>query len=151
MVLIKFYIKEFNPELLRQQLDTVLTGRIGSVVWAGFDLVNRKYQPTGSTRVISTTIDPLGNVVEVTADPGELHFTVPEDFSPGEETILDTSLTNHNANNLTQEQQRIQQDMADMNAIRNLYDQPSLTNTELTQLVRLLSRHALREYRREAI
>ena len=151
MILTRFYIKEFNVQLLHQQLNSVLPDRIQSVAWPGFDFVGYKYIPIGATRVVATVTDALGNTIETTAEPGEVHFTVPEDFSVGEETTLDTALTNHDATQFTQEQQRRQQDAADMNMIRNLYDQPSLSAAELTQLVRLLARRALREYRSEAI
>ena len=150
MIITKFYIKNFNPELLREQLDNFLPGKVSSLLWAGFDLINHRYQPIVSTKVIATTIIS-GVLTNITAEPGEVQFTVPEDFTISEEATLDTILTNHNSTQVTQEQQRQIQDLNELQQIRDLYDLPSLTANQLTTLVKLLARRILREHRQEAI
>lgn len=152
MIIVLTFVKDFNADLLREQLEAQLPGRVSSILWAGFDWNGiRKYVPIGAPRIIATTSGPGGTITD-TAQPGELRFTVPDDFSPAEETTLSNLLTAHDATQFTAEQTRRLVDLSNLNQIRVLFDiGPLILQPDLVQLVRLLARHVLREARKEAL
>lgn len=153
MLVTQTHVKDFNAALLREELDSALPGRVGGITWLGFAWNGvRLYVPIAAPRVVSRTQLPDGTVVEVTAQPGELAVTVPDNFSGPELTTLTTVLTAHDATQRTAEQQRRLLDLVQMSQLFDLLQLPSpWAAADLEQAVRLCARLLLRELRTEAI
>ena len=101
LTIVKFVVKDLNPERLREELETAGILPEGAL-FAGFDRISdRLMEPFSETRVIGrTTGQP-----DRTADPGEIHLHYVGDpgsaldvvFSAHNATVLSTAQTNHDA------------------------------------------------------
>lgn len=137
MDIIKFYVKDFNPDRLHEELIVAGIEPTG-MRWSGFDHINsRLMEPFTATRVISTATGQP----DVTADPGEFLFRYSSD--PG--SSLDTVLTAHLATNLSTNQQNEDSDLAAIAPlINNFQNWGSLSATQKDnnhrQLTRLVAR-----------
>ena len=137
MKIIKFVIKDINPDRLRDELTTAGILPEG-LLFAGFHrITNRLMEPFTETEVIATATGKP----DVTADPGEFHFRYPSD--PG--AILDTVLVAHDATLLSKSQQNSDNDATAIPILVNRYQNWNTLTKEqkdntLRQITRLVAR-----------
>ena len=113
--LIKIVVKDFNQDLLSQQMGTAgLLG--GSLLWAGFDRINRRiYAPSALH----------GNT------PGELVFRYDPHLTEAQQDALDVILAAHDATQLSSNQQNKAQDEIDRQRfVQTFQDWDTLTATQ---------------------
>lgn len=116
--LVKIVGKDFNPDRLREDLEGAgFAGLLTGQGWAGFARISRRrYTPNAGPRIVGRTVIN-GAVSEDTAQPGELRFQSSRDLTPAEDAALDAALAAHDANMLSAEQVREDQDETDLTAL----------------------------------
>jgi hypothetical protein len=123
--LIKNVVKDFNKELLHEEMDAAgLLG--GSLLWAGFDRIDRRiYTPS--------------TVHGFTA--GDLHFEYEPPLTAPQETALDNILAAHDHTQLSKFQAHKQTDEQDrQDFIQTFNDWPGLTVAQQLNRTRRLFR-----------
>jgi hypothetical protein len=101
MRLTKIHVKNFNPVLLREELQAGgILNQLTSVNWVGFHHLTddrHRVEPNATRQEYARTT--AGGVVTIhEADPGEIHFEATAD--PGQP--LDDVLTSHDATGISQ-------------------------------------------------
>ena len=147
-ILVKIVEKDFNSELLRQELEAA---GFPAPKYKGFAGIGRtgRYTPNAATKVIARRTVQGGPDFEDSADPGELRFTLDAPLTASQETNLDGILAAHDSTQHTEEQARGDTDQTDYQQLLsdfNNFDSMSLPEKDvvLKRLVRLLVRRELR-------
>jgi hypothetical protein len=152
MNIVEFYVKTFNEQLLYEQLQTAFGTRWTGVGWPGFqDEASGLREPKTETTVVGT-LDVGGSVVETTAEPGELHIKVADDFTTTEEGDLTTLLVDHDHTQTTGEQDRRAQDQDDLDTLFAAYQNwDTLTDAQFKGAMKIFLRVTYRRFRAVAI
>ncbi len=141
VVIIKFVVKDFNPDRLDNELEDQSL-RPDGMKWAGFDRINNRLaEPFTERRVISTSTgqpDQFG-------EPGELHFRYPIALTSGQEANLDQLLADHDATLLSRSQTNNKTDEDAIAPLINAYKNwgtqtPAEKDNVLRQLARIVAR-----------
>lgn len=128
---VKIALKDFNAPKLMEELNA--TGLpITSIGWSGFDRPDpRRYTPKASRTQVGYSSSAGADF----ADPGEMRIATSRALTPLEDTNLTGLLTAHFATVLTAEQQRQDQDNADLNQLMVDYGNWDLLNNTQRFLV----------------
>ncbi len=141
-------LKDYNRDLLIEQLVAAPLS-FESLDMAGFvRLGNFIATPAPGPRVI--TDDKVANTQDI-AQPGEIRFVFTTALTVGEGAALDTLLTNHVSTVHTADQDRLNQDVTDLDELEAAF--PNWTSFNATQkdnFLRRLSRVVIREARKSA-
>ena len=101
---------------------------------------------TPQARTIS--VDRVNNIVDTAAE-GEIRFTFRDALTRDEDTALNDAITAHDATGKTSEQDRIDQDAADLETMLTNYPNiTTMTDAEFRDHVEMLTRNYLREFRK---
>jgi len=108
-------LKNINPSKLLEELAAL---PLQSVNWAGFVRSgDRLYIPAAERRIVANGFDRArGHWIEE-ADPGDLKVSTSRDLTAEEGIRLDSTLAAHDSTLLTAEQQREDQDQADIDSM----------------------------------
>lgn len=138
-------LKDYNRDLLIEQL-VAAPLPFESLHLAGFvKLGNFRGTPAPGPRIIFE--DKVNNIID-TAQPGELRFVFTTALTVGEGAALDTLLTNHVSTVHTVDQDRLNQDVTDLDELEAAF--PNWTSFNATQkdnFLRRLSRVVIRQAR----
>ena len=141
-------LKDYNRDLLIEQLVAAPLS-FESLDMAGFvRLGNFIATPAPGPRVI--TDDKVANTQDI-AQPGEIRFVFTTALTVGEGAALDTLLTNHVSTVHTADQDRLNQDVTDLDELEAAF--PNWTSFNATQkdnFLRRLSRGVIRAARKSA-
>jgi hypothetical protein len=150
--LLKIFVKNFNPDRLREEMPAGTAGVLTGLGWAGFDRSSsRLYVPKSERSIIGRSFSNGATVVDF-ADPGELRFSTSRDLTVLEDAALDVVLTAHVATNLSAEQVREDQDETDFQQMRTRLDGwATLTAAQKDEVLRRLVRLVLRMARGEEV
>ena len=145
-VYIKTHVKNFNGELLAEQVKPGLPQ--ARLLWAGFQLTNNRrslYVPNAGTKVISSSTQPDGSTVEITAEPGEMKWSFAGDLTAPQEAALDAILVAHDSNDKSAGQIRSQQNNDASRAFRDIFNDwdslnPQQKDANAKNLTRFMAR-----------
>ncbi len=148
----RIFLKNFNGDLLKEQLAGSVLPFAGVVNFYGFERISLFVGAprTEIYRISYREID--GVVTEDFAAPGELRMEFSFVLTAAEDTGLDTLLTAHDATQRTAEQTRRLQDETDLDTL--ILQHPNvdgMNNVQLRNYVQLLARVTLRELRNPPI
>lgn len=141
-------LKDFNADLLIEQL-VASALPFESKHFAGFVRLGQfRATPAPGPRVIVD--NKVANTQDI-AQPGEIRFVFTTALTVGEAAALDTLLAAHVSTNRTAEQDRLNQDKADLDQLESLFPGfDSFNNGQFRNFVKLLSRVVIREARKSA-
>ncbi len=141
-------LKDYNRDLLIEEL-VAAPLPFESLDLAGFvRLGDFRGTPAPGPRVIVD--DKVANTQDI-AQPGEIRFVFTTALTVGEGAALDTLLTNHVSTVHTADQDRLNQDVTDLDELELAF--PNWTSFNATQkdnFLRRLSRVVIREARKSA-
>lgn len=141
-------LKDYNRDLLIEQL-VAAPLPFEKIDMAGFvRLGDFRATPAPGPRVI--TDDKVANTQDI-AQPGEIRFIFTTALTVGEGAALDTLLTNHVSTVHTADQDRLNQDVTDLDELEAAFPNWSSFNaTQKDNFLRRLSRVVIREARKSA-
>lgn len=142
-------LKDYNRDLVTEEL--VGSGLpFETVFLAGFVRGSNRFIGTPSPGPKLITRDGVANTEDF-AQPGEIRFVFTTALTVGEAAALDTLLAAHVSTVHTAEQDRVNQDKTDLDALEtNFPNFDSFDNTQFRSFVKVLSRVVIREARKSA-
>jgi len=139
--IIKIVNKNINPDLLHEQLK--VAGIEVQIDWGGFAKSSEEvfFTPVLERSVTEVRVEN-GVKTEVFFDPGELHIlATAEELSAKQLEDLDIILADHQAEVKSTDQTRQDQDAADLDELRALYDAgKGVLSGELELMIRWILR-----------
>ncbi len=144
----RIVLKNFNRDLLIEEISASALPFV-LLELSGFERINRFVgTPTTEPRQVSRIRQPDGTYDVDLAEPGEIRFQFTTALTTVEGTSLDGFLTAHDARQRTAEQQRINQDDADLDTlVANFPNFDSFNNQQFRSFVKVLARSYIRENR----
>jgi len=143
---VKTVVKDFNPSLLDEELNaTIVPAR--DTFFAGFERSSTDSNvATPIEKVVF--VDRVNNIIDTAAE-GEIRFTFRNALTTAGDTALDDALTAHVATGKTSEQDRIDQDAADLDQLTtDLPNIATMSDADFRADVERLQRNYVREFKK---
>ena len=142
---VKTVVKDFNPALLDEELNaTIVPTR--DTFFAGF--VRSQTDSNVATPQARTVSEDRVAGIKDEAAEGEIRFTFRNALTTAKDTALDDALTAHVATGKTSEQDRVDQDAADLDQLlTDLPDVTTMSDVLFKENVERLQRVLVREFK----
>ena len=146
--IVRTVLKNFNRDLLIEAVSASALPFL-QLELSGFERLNRFVgTPVTEPKQVSKIRQPDGSYVTDLAQSGEIRFQFVTELTVAEGSALDGILSAHDSTQRTVEQQRINQDKADLDAlVANFPNFDSFNNTQRNNFLKVLARVVLRERR----